>query len=251
MYVAHASACTIGVFASDDGTLLRTLGEGRGGGERQLKFPDGVALSADGGTLYIADVMNHRVAVWRSADGAHVRSIGCGEGIKPGQLRCPRGLALSPDGDALFVVEEGNDRVSVFDPRTGCHLSRGRRGIARGAFRGPKYCTLSRDGGVLYVSDFGNARIVACDVATGSLLRCFSGIYGRMLSLPHGLALSVCGSELYVAAHDYSAVAVLASADGSMLRSWAVAAPPIGVSLGPDGRLFVTLWRSNRLCKFS
>ncbi len=261
VYVAQWWENTISVFAADDGRLLRTLGEGRwpaaehaGSGERQWISATDVALSADGGLLYIADYGNHRVAVWRSADGALLQSIGGGEGSGLGQLRNPWGLALSPGGAELFVVEYGNHRVSVFEPRTGRHLrSWGRVGSGPGRFRYPNHCALSHDGRVLFVADTSNHRVVACDAVSGGTLWC-SGRRGSgdgELSYPHGLALSRCGCELFVTDYGNDRVMVLAVADGSARRSWAVAGGPEGVSLGPDNRLFVTSHRSNRLHKFS
>jgi DNA-binding beta-propeller fold protein YncE len=258
VYVAQTGTDTIGVFAADDGRRLRTLGEGYGAGdERQLSGPTDVALSADGGTLYIADHWNHRVAVWQSADGAHVRSIGSGEGSGPGQLRRPCGLVLSPDGWSLFVVETGNHRVSLFEPLTGRFLrSWGQRGSTPDELNEPRYCALSRDGGVLFVTDGDNCRVVAFDVAAGSVPRvprCFGreGSGDGELKFPHGLALSRCGRELYVADGGNHRVVVLSSADGSALRSWRVEGHPLGVDLGPDGRLFVASFGSHSLRKFS
>jgi tripartite motif-containing protein 71 len=251
VYVAQWGSHTINVFAADDGRRLRTLGKGRGHGKRQLDRPIGVALSADGGTLFVADCENDRVAVWRAADGAPLRSIGAvwpdGEGSEPGQLSAPYGLALSPDGTELFVVELCNHRVSVFEPRTGRHLrSWGRPGSGAGEFYRPTCCVLSCDGRVLFVADSNNGRVVACDAASGGAVWCYDDLID-----PDGLALSRCGRELFVADSDSDRVVVLSVDDGSVVRSWYVEGAPSGVGLGPDGRLFVTSVNTSRLQKFS
>ena len=81
------------------------------------------------------------------------------------------------------------------------------------------------------------------------------------LQNPCGLALLRCGRELFVADYRNNRVVVLAVADGSVVRSWAVAGEAGGLCIGPDGRLFVTsrgVWGtvvknrdSGRLRKFS
>jgi DNA-binding beta-propeller fold protein YncE len=247
VFVAQLGTNTIGVFAADDGRRLRTLGEGEGAGERELFRPADVALSADDGTVFIADCYNDRVAVWRP-DGALRRITG---GSAP--LWHPCGLALSPDGTELFVVETNNHRVSVFEPRNRRLLrSWGRRGSGAGEFNWPTYCALSCDGRVLFVADTDNHRVVACDATSGGMLWCCGrkGSGDGELSYPHGLALSRCGRELFVADRRNNRVVVLSVDDGSAVRSWAVAGGPMGVGLGPDGHLFVVSYGSSRLRKF-
>jgi sugar lactone lactonase YvrE len=41
------------------------LGNGQGSADNQFYRPNGVAVTADGLALYVADSGNHRIAVWR------------------------------------------------------------------------------------------------------------------------------------------------------------------------------------------
>jgi hypothetical protein len=62
----------------DDDTVVRTLGDGRGQGPRQLRSPWGLAVldgdvadaaAPDGPVAVVADTWNHRLALWRLHDG--------------------------------------------------------------------------------------------------------------------------------------------------------------------------------------
>ena len=264
VFVALSGSNRIGVYASDSGRFLRMLGWGSGNTKRHLRFPAGVVLSLDGSTLYITDRGNHRVVVWRSDDGSPLRKIGGGLGIHPGELNGPHGCALSPDGSALFVVERDNHRVSVFETRSGRFLRCwGKQGVATGEFYNPEYCACSQDGRVLYVSDTSGRRIVACDPVTGGVLRSFGDRGGFLLRCigigsiredevtPRGIALSHCGTELYVVDAGLHRVVVFASADFAFLRSWTLVGNSEGIGLSASGRVFVTTYSRDRLLKFS
>ncbi len=73
----------------------------------------------------------------------------------------------------------------------------------------------------------------------------------RDLTEPCGFALSRSGRELFVSDSYSDRVVVIAVADGSVVRSWAVTGGAWGLCVGPDGRLFVTFRTSGRLRKFS
>jgi len=114
-----------------------------GSGAGELDNPRGVAVRADTGHLYVADLNNNRVSEytawglfvrswgWGVADGSvELQSCGppmpeedpdpslCREGIAgagKGQLNSPFGMAVDPAGN-VYVFELGNLRVQKFSP---------------------------------------------------------------------------------------------------------------------------------------
>ncbi len=112
------------VFAGvDDDTVVRTLGDGRGQGPRQLDGPLGVAMldegdAADRPVAVVADTNNHRLSLFRVDDDTLLRHVGS-QGAAPGQFSYPQSVSvvssqLTGSGEALLVVgDSDNFRVQV------------------------------------------------------------------------------------------------------------------------------------------
>lgn len=114
--------------------VLATIGTGERGfsdgdyGAARFNQPQGMALSPDGGTLYVADVNNHAI---RAVDLAaqQVRNIAgtgsMGRGIVPFEtiinepltfdLRSPWALALNADGSLLDIAMAGTHQLWQMD----------------------------------------------------------------------------------------------------------------------------------------
>lgn len=114
--------------------VLATIGTGERGfsdgdyGAARFNQPQGMALSPDGGTLYVADVNNHAI---RAVDLAaqQVRTIAgtgsMGRGIVPFEtiineplafdLRSPWALALNADGSLLDIAMAGTHQLWQMD----------------------------------------------------------------------------------------------------------------------------------------
>src|SRR5438067_1242199 len=69
---------------------------GSGSGSGQLQAPGLIAVSPDGGAVYVADTGNNRVQEF-TADGAPLAVSGAGE------LNGPSAVATSPDGAFVYV----------------------------------------------------------------------------------------------------------------------------------------------------
>ena len=78
-----------------------------------LVTPEGICLSPDGSSLYVAEVRKSRVSEVDIVGDKIIRSVGT-IGISNGQLKSPNGICLSADGQQLLVSESGNNRISVF-----------------------------------------------------------------------------------------------------------------------------------------
>jgi sugar lactone lactonase YvrE len=100
-------------------------GDGGPAAQARLNKPSGVALGHDG-SLYIADILNHRV---RKVDSAGIISTVAGHGATgeglgqyagdggpatQASLNCPAGIVLAPDG-SLYIADLRNDRVRKVD----------------------------------------------------------------------------------------------------------------------------------------
>lgn len=93
-------------------------------GRHNLSGPSGVALSADGKRLFVADTLNHRVLVfeieWLSSGLPAVGVIGqpdfsgCEPGTSAQSLSGPAGLAVDAN-DQLYVADSDNNRVLLFN----------------------------------------------------------------------------------------------------------------------------------------
>ena len=88
--------------------------------------PSGIAISRDGGMLFVADFSNNKIRrVEEVATGA-VTTI-AGSGIKgsadgvgdAAQFCCPAGIAISPDGGVLFVADFENHMIRRVEVATG------------------------------------------------------------------------------------------------------------------------------------
>ena len=112
-----------------DGTITTIAGTGSDGfsgdggpaTNAQLRFPQGVAVAQDG-TLYVADMWNHRVRKV-APDGTISTVAGTGSDGFSGegglatdaQLNTPQAVAVAPDG-ALYIADSYNHRVRRVSP---------------------------------------------------------------------------------------------------------------------------------------
>ncbi len=150
VYVADARRREVLVFDSL-GLFKRTIG-----GPIDLERPTGVAVSRDGGLIYVIDRSNnesnnHRVVIY-GKDGTKIRVIGT-RGDGEGQFNVPLQAAVAPDG-TLYVLDAGNFRVQAFDREGNFLRAFGGPGVNLGNFARPRGIAVDDDGKI-YVSDAG------------------------------------------------------------------------------------------------
>ncbi|MDQ2653591.1 MAG: NHL repeat-containing protein, partial [Chloroflexota bacterium] len=92
----------------------------QGSGDDNFYEPQGLAVSPDGLTAWVADMRNNRVVVWARADvsspWAFSAQIGSGvAGSGNNDFDHPIGIAASPDGLTVWVVDNYNHRVVVWE----------------------------------------------------------------------------------------------------------------------------------------
>ncbi len=233
----------LGLALAPDG---RTLYAGGGGSERIVildwdgaaltergtisagEFPAGLALSADGGLLFVLTESSNGLATFDTASGAQLGSVGTGGN--------PYAVVLSPDGSEAFVSSEKNGTVDVFDVRDPRVL---RQVATIPVQKNPEGLVLSHDGSRLFVANSDEDSLSVIDVrkrkvtATLDLRTINAQGYGTG---PNGLALSPDGKRLYVAQAADNRVAVVDVAANRLIGAIPTAWYPTAVAVSPDGR---------------
>ena len=99
LFVSNGGLNTVTVLDASDGHALETLSSAMAPDDPPGSTPDSLALSPDGGTLYVANGYNNNVAVFDVSVPANSRSLGF---IATGWF--PTAVRLTPDGGKLLVV---------------------------------------------------------------------------------------------------------------------------------------------------
>ena len=217
------------VLVSDlDGAVSQVIGSGQIGlkdgsfAEAQLHQPQGLALSEDGKTLFIADTENHAL---RAADldhhtlatlagnGTQARQIPDDAPAKNTLLTSP--WALARVGPQLFIAMAGHHQIWVMDlnkQTISLYAGTGREGNRNGPNLSAFFAQpsgLTTDGRTLYVADAEASTIRAISLTdkvtmnlagSGDLFgfgRNDSG--GRDARFQHPLGVALAGDTLYVA----------------------------------------------------
>lgn len=161
------------------------------------RYPAGLALSPDGGRLYVAENLADSLAVVDLASGQVTQRLATG--------RYPYGVAVTPEG-TVFVSNWGANTLSVFAE------SGGRLAALRPleAGRHPSALLLNASGTRLFVASGSTDRIAVVDTRARRVvaeLRDPPPEAGEG-STPNALALSADGTRLFAAEADANAVAV-------------------------------------------
>lgn len=177
----------------NDGKLLLTLGANGGDGSfgegaGEFNSPRGICTDP-GGTIYVADDVNHRIVKLANEDGRVLAIFGkpggpaSGFGTGPGEFKLPYGCAVDNRGH-LWVADTNNHRVvelttdGLWIRNWGANGGDGAPGAGPGEFEEP-YNAGNDCAGNVYVSDEHNRRV-----------QVFGEPGGRRAVCPPGLAVS-------------------------------------------------------------
>jgi YVTN family beta-propeller protein len=194
--VVYRFAWRAGAATLRDSIVLQSQATRRGNG---VRYPGGLALSRDGGRLYVAENLADSLAVIDIATGRVVQRVATD--------RYPYGVIVAPDG-AVYVSNWGASHLSSY-AATSDGMLRPTGQVAVG--RHPSALLLNAAGTRLFVATATTDRVVSVDLARRQVV-------GELLdpppsgpdegSTPNALALSADGRRLYVAEADANAVAV-------------------------------------------
>ena len=225
----HAQAAVATVITGVAGRGLGSF-DGDGGPATQalIAFPNGVAMASNG-NLYIADTLNQRI---RRVGADGIITTVAGNGIKgfsgdggpasQAHLADPYGITVGPDG-SLYIADTSNQRIRRVGPDgiittvagNGIQGFSGDGGPATQAAFSPSAAVATAPDGSLYIADTGNQRI-------------------RRVG-PDGIITTVAGDGIQGF-----------SGDGGP-ASQARLADPYGITVGPDGSLYIADRSNNRI----
>jgi DNA-binding beta-propeller fold protein YncE len=283
VFIADSSHDRI-VIADSNGNILEAAGGGgsglRDGGfaEARFSYPQGMALTPDGGTLYVADTGNHavraldlrgRMVTTLAGTGAQASSYPPAPGpAATTALSSPWDLALA--GGRLFIAMAGSHQIWVADlaaravrPFAGSGAEGTQDGPREDAsLAQPSGLAFDGKGRLYFASSEGNSvRWVDTD-PTGGAVYTLAGSTGSLFDfgdkdgagaaarLQHPLGVAVAGGFLYVADTYNSKIRRVEISTGKVLtaagktRGWKDGADPLfdepgGIAPGPDGTLVV------------
>ncbi len=143
----------------------------------RFRTPAGLALSAAGDKLYVADAGNHRIRVVDLTAETVSTLAGSTQGYTDdptgtqAMFYSPRGIALLPGDSLLYVIDTYNDRIRTVNTATtgvsthaggistpSSHFANSNNGLMAKFYR-PVSGVVSNDGTTLYISDQENFRI--------------------------------------------------------------------------------------------
>lgn len=157
IFVADVTARRIMVY-DRDGAFLKSLGD-----RDLLQRPTGLAVSKDGGTLYVVDTGGvesdvHTLHIIDTTTGEHTGNIGT-RGPEEGNFNLPLQVTTGRNGE-LHVVDSGNFRIQTFSDNGEFISAFGSVGRFPGQFARPRGIATDPDGNI-YVVDtaFGNFQI--------------------------------------------------------------------------------------------
>jgi YVTN family beta-propeller protein len=181
---------------------------------------EGVALTPDGSTAYIAETGQYYVIADNLVTKTETQ-------IEVGPY--PNDIAVSPSGNVVYATVTGGDtgpggsnEVAVIDPATNTVTGDITVGTA------PRQVVFSPDGSTAYVTT--ETGIYEIDTATSHVVRVIPDPAG-----PQGIAVSPDGSTLYVTNNDAGTLLTIDAATGKITGSVAAGAEPESVAVTPNG----------------
>jgi YVTN family beta-propeller protein len=183
--------------------------------------PQGVAVSPDGTTIFVANVESRSLSMIDVVTPPLSLTI-----PMPGT---PRYVAVSPDGRRAYVGmytgDGGDSAVAVVDTAG--------KAVSTVVAGGPQpYALATSPNGDVFVPNHGASDVAILD---GASLQ-----FGTAVTVqpnPHGVAFAPSMNRAYTANHESSSVSVIDLASRAVVETVPVGRSPHSVAVSPDGRL--------------
>ena len=219
------------------GKKKTTIGS-EGSGELQFDGPQGIAITGD--VVYVAEYSGHRIHKLTTG-GEFLGTFG-ESGSDIGQFYCPFDIKISPDGK-VYVADRGNSRVQVFHPDwTYSHVIDGNVS-GDGRFSCPEGLAFDLSGNV-HVSAYGSSSVTVF-TPSGQFVCRYDTTH---TSSPEGIDIDPSGYSL-VNSYDNGTLSIF-DPSGRFIHSVGGFNHPFGVSVSPDGSVWVADRNNNRLVKY-
>jgi YVTN family beta-propeller protein len=198
-YVGNFADNTVSVIDTSAGKSVATIPVAAG--------PHGMAISADGGTVYVVGDKSSSLDIIDTASDRVTKTVEVGN--------TPNGIALTPDGRLLLVTVNGEDRIAFLDTATQEIV--GTVSVAK-----PHTVSIDPDGKLAYVTsqDPGHFGLAVVDLASRTVARTVP-----LEKTPRDGEFGSGGTDFYFTQAGVAAVQVLDPTSDTV-----VAAIPTGVS---------------------
>ena len=207
-------------------------------GELQFEDPRGITIIGE--IVYVAECGGHRIHKLTTR-GEFLGTFGQ-EGSGVGQFNGPCDIKISSEG-MVYVADRDNSRIQVFHSDwTVSHIIDGKV-LGDSSFTHPEGISLDLSGNVHVTGDGSDS--VTVFSASGQFVYKYDQTH---LESPTGIAIDSAGYSLVV---NYSSNSLaIFDPGGTFIYSIGGFRNPFGVSVSPDGSIWVADHDNNRLVKF-
>ena len=236
MFVTSHSDDCIHVYDSS-GKKKTTIGS-NGSGELQFDSPHGIAISGE--VVYVAEYGGNRIHKLTTG-GEFLGTFGQ-KGSDVGQFNGPYDVNISPEGK-VYVADRGNSRIQVFHSDwTLSHIIDGNIS-GDGSFSSPRGVAFDISGDVHVTGFVSNS--VTVFTPSGQFLRKYDQTH---LNGPDGIAIDSSGYSLVM---NYGSGSLsIYDPSGRFIHSIEGFSCPYGVSISPDGSVWVADTYNDKLVKY-
>ena len=236
MFVTSETDCCIYVYDSS-GKKKTTIGS-RGNSEVQFQSPYGIDISGE--VVYVADYYGDRIYKL-TTEGEYIGVFGMvGSGI--GEFNHPSNVKISPDGK-VYVADCDNHRIQVFQPDwTISHVIDGKV-PGDGSFSSPDGIAFDLSGNV-HVGGFYSSSVTVF-TPSGQIVHQYDKTH---INRPTGIAIDPSGYSL-VNNYNNDTLCIF-DPSGKFINSVGGFLCQFGVSVSPDGSVWVADRNNNRLVKY-
>ena len=222
------------------GNRKATIGS-EGTGELQFQSPYGIDIS--NGVVYVTEYYGHRIHMLTTG-GEFIGTFG-DKGSGKGQFNCPHDIKISPDGN-VYVADAYNDRVQVFNPDwTICHIIDSGSVPDGDRFFSPWEIAFDQSGDVHVTT---SRHSVSVFTPIGQFVCNYGGLEFRHCL--EGIAIDRSGYSLVTVTCWRNDSLSVYDPNGILVHSIKMSHSSHGVSVSPDGSVWVAKTFSNQLVKY-